>query len=485
MKIILKEADEKVIASSALIIAIAEGDGAAAYKDIDKALGGMLSNALSSGEFKCKLGESSVLHAMGRIRPDRVMLVGLGKAKELSAEKLRQAGGCAAQRLKSMSIEDAALSARSIEKHGLRPSDMAEGMMMSQYCFSRYKTCENSAMLSSLTVLSKSESSDRYRYLETVSDSNMFSRDLINTPARDMTPSALVKAARSIKGVSVKVMERAEAARMGMHSFLSVSAGSSEPPKFIVITYKGGLKSERPIALIGKSVTFDSGGLSLKPSESMEHMKYDMAGGAAVLGAIRAASALKLKRNITGVLAATENLPGNNATKPGDIVRSIGGKTIEILNTDAEGRLTLADALGYADKFLKPALIINLATLTGACTVALGHEAAALMGNDEQLMKSLERASAETGEKIWRMPLYDDYADYLKSDIADIRNTSNRKAGGLVTGGYFLKEFVGDTPWAHLDIASTAWADKPKSYMSKGATAFGVRLLMSFLKNHN
>jgi leucyl aminopeptidase len=294
-----------------------------------------------------------------------------------------------------------------------------------------------------------------------------------------MTPSALVKAARTLKKVSVKVIEKNEAERLGMGAYLSVAKGSNEPPKFIVITYKG--KNTAPVVLVGKAITFDSGGISIKPSEGMEKMKYDMAGSAAVLGVIKAASEMKMPVHIIGILPAAENLPGGKAFKPGDVVKTMSGKTIEIISTDAEGRLAVADAIEYSKRF-KPSAIIDIATLTGACSIAFGNEAVAMMGNDEALMKKMTDASLETYERVWQMPLFDEYKEYLKSDIADLKNVGGR-SGGLITAGYFLKEFAGDTPWIHLDIAGTAWTDKDKPYVPKGATGIGVRLLLNFLQS--
>jgi leucyl aminopeptidase len=295
-----------------------------------------------------------------------------------------------------------------------------------------------------------------------------------------MTPTILAKAAKSLAGgrVGVKVFEKRDAERLGMGAYLSVARGSMEPPKFIVVNYRGGKGAA--VALIGKSITFDSGGISIKPSEGMEKMKYDMAGGAVVLGVVKAASEMRLPVNLVGILPATENLPGGSASKPGDIVSSLSGKTIEIVNTDAEGRMVLADGIGYVKK-LKPRIIIDIATLTGACGVALGNEAIAMMGNESTVMEKLRTIGDEVYERVWQMPLYDEYLEYIKSDVAELKN-SGGKTGSLVTAAYFLKEFAGDTPWVHLDIAGTAWTEKDKPYVPKGATGIGVRLLLNLLK---
>lgn len=265
-----------------------------------------------------------------------------------------------------------------------------------------------------------------------------------------------------------------------MDAYMAVAKGSKNPPRFIVLHYRGGTKGS--VVLIGKSITFDSGGISIKPSSGMEKMKYDMAGGATVLGVIKAAEEIGLPIKITGILPAAENMPGGSATRPGDVISTISGKTIEIANTDAEGRLTLADAIEYAKRFT-PQFIVDIATLTGACSVALGNEAAAAMSNSEELIKNIVKASEKTGEKVWPMPLYDEYKEYLKSDIADIRNVGTDRAGSLVTAGYFLKEFADETPWLHIDIASIAWTDKDRPYCPKGATGFGVRLIVEMLRD--
>jgi len=266
-----------------------------------------------------------------------------------------------------------------------------------------------------------------------------------------------------------------------MGAFLSVAKGSDEPCRFIVLEYGGGKKTERPVVLVGKAVTFDSGGISIKPSAKMEEMKYDMSGGAAVLGVMKAIGELRTKVNVIGIIPATENLPSGKASKPGDVVKSLSGQTIEIISTDAEGRMLLCDALNYGLRY-KPRFMIDLATLTGACIVALGSHAVGLMGNDADIIERLKKAGDESGERLWELPLWDEYNDSIKSDVADMKNVGNRSAGTIV-GGIFLKRFVGDTPWAHLDIAGTAWADKPSAYRPKGATGVGVRLILRLLND--
>ncbi|RJQ51920.1 MAG: leucyl aminopeptidase [Nitrospiraceae bacterium] len=479
MKVFIRNIKDTAFACDALILPAPEGKGAGYYEDIDKSLNGLISKVTASGEFAGKRNETCLLHTSGKIKPERVLLIGLGKRQELSPEKLRQAGGRAASYLRDLKIKDLALSTHLISSLNLSPADFTEGCLLADYRFLKYKKEENHNGIKKITLLTGEDLQKQVRWAGAAASAVHFTRDLVNTPSNIMTPSALVRAARSLKRVSVKVIGRSEAGRLGMGAYLSVAKGSDEPPAFIVLAYKG--KNIRPVTLIGKSITFDSGGISLKPGEGMEKMKYDMAGGAAVLGVMKAVSEMKLPVHLICVLPAAENLPGGSATKPGDVVKTISGKSIEIISTDAEGRLTVADAIEYAKRF-KPSAIIDIATLTGACSIAFGNEAVAMMGNDEALMEKMKRASGETSERVWQMPLFEEYRDYIKSDIADLKNTSGR-SGSLVSSAYFLSEFAGDTPWVHLDIAGTAWTDKDRPYIPKGATGIGVRLLLGFLKN--
>lgn len=483
MKVIIKDIKEIECLSDALILPFCEGEGAVFYKEVDSALNGLIGKVISSGEFEGKHNQITLVHSMNKIKAGRVLLVGIGKRREVTLEKLRQAGGKAISHLYALGLKDISLSTSYILSLKHSPIPLIEGGLLSIYKFKKYKReKDNSKGVESLTVMRKSDKklNDSIRWVMATTAAVNFARDLINTPSNDMTPTILAKTAKAVAGrkISVKVLEKEDAEREGMGAYLSVARGSVEPPKFIILRYNSGRGA--PIALIGKSITFDSGGISIKQSEGMERMKYDMAGGAVVLAVIKAASQMSLPINLICVLPATENLPSGSASKPGDIVSSINGKTIEIINTDAEGRLVLADAIGYVKKF-KPRVIIDIATLTGACSVALGNEAIAMMGNDNKLMNRLKVLGDETYERVWQMPLYEEYMEYLKSDIADIKN-SGGKTGSLVTAAYFLKEFVGDTPWVHLDIAGTAWAEKEKSYFPKGATGIGVRLLLNLLK---
>jgi leucyl aminopeptidase len=308
-----------------------------------------------------------------------------------------------------------------------------------------------------------------------------FCRDLVNEPANFMTPSDMVKVAEQVAGdygLELEVLEREEMRELGMGALLGVAQGSHEEPKFVVLRYRGDETSPETLGLVGKGITFDSGGISIKPSEKMDEMKGDMAGAAAVMAALKAIAELKLKINVTVLAPLTENLPGGAALKPGDVVRAMNAKTIEIVNTDAEGRMILADALSYAHKLgLSP--LVDVATLTGACRVALGDVCTGVFGNNVELAQELVRAGEDTGERMWQMPMYEEYKEQNKSDVADVKNTGGRY-GGAITAAQFLSEFVFEEPWAHLDIAGTSFCDKERTYLPKGASGVPVRTLVQF-----
>lgn len=486
MNITVRNLPEDKIKTDVLVIPLFENSLLKAYENLDLLTGGLIKRIINSGEFRGKFGSSTLIH-VGNINADRILLTGLGKKDDITSERIRQAGGKAFSFIKSAGFASIAISLRELDSLSAditfkeSPSTyFLEGGLLNLYAYERYKKAEDAKEIANITILGD-EKVIPLKWLETIVDATNFARNLVNTPANDMTPSnlAAIASSLSVKNVKVKILEEKDVQKEGMNAYLSVAKGSAEPSKFIVVNYKGGKGS--PYVLIGKSITFDSGGISIKPAEGMEKMKYDMAGGAATLAIIKAASQLALPLNIIGILPATENLPGGRASKPGDVVTAITGKTVEIINTDAEGRLAIADAIGYAIKYFKPKGIIDIATLTGACKITFGNEAVAMMGNSPELMERLRKASGETYERVWEMPLYEEYKDYIKSDIAHIKNSGGRD-GSLLTAGYFLKEFAGNTPWVHLDIAGTAWNDKDKPYLSKGATGIGVRLILNFLK---
>ncbi len=485
MNISVRKITEKEIKSDALILPVYENQSFDVYSELDELIGGLIKKVIKSKEFTGKHGQLSLLHVKN-INAERLLLVGLGNESDITSEKIRQSGGKSFSYLNKIGIKNLAVSNIPFEKIAKGFSGdqqpvfyFIEGGLLVAYKFDKYKKAENNGRIEHIYILGSNEKLP-LKWLQISVSAVNFAKDLVNTPSNDMTPKILGRVAASIadRRTKIKILGQKDVEKEGMGAYMSVAKGSAEPLSFIVLEYKGGKGA--PLAIIGKSITFDSGGISIKPADGMEKMKYDMAGGAAVIAIIKAAAEAKLPVNLIGILPAAENLPSGSASKPGDVVTSLSGKTIEIINTDAEGRLALADAVCYAIKYYKPKAVIDIATLTGACSIALGNEAIAMMGNNTEIMENLKRASTETCERVWEMPLYDEYKDYLKSDIADIKNSGGRN-GSLVTAGYFLKEFAGDTPWVHLDIASTAWNDKEKPYHPKGATGIGVRLIINML----
>ncbi len=490
MNITTKNISEEQARTDILILPVFEDFPIDCYSGLDLIVNNSISRAVNSKDFSGRQGQTMLLH-VSKINSPRLLLVGLGKRGAICHEKIRQAGSKAFAAVKEIGIEDAALSTRTFshipEGVSLVQSPafyFLEGGFLGMYRFEKYKTANNNGKLkkviSSVTVLSDDKNFPS-AWLDKIISATYLARDLINTPSNDLTPAALAKLAGSFTGkrVSVKVLERRDVEKEGMGAYLSVTKGSDQPLKFIVIEYKGG--KGRPVVLIGKSVTFDSGGLDIKPADGMERMKYDMAGGAAVISVMKAISEMKMSVNVVGILPAVENLIGGSASRPGDVVKTITGKTVEIISTDAEGRLTLADAIGYAIKYYKPQTVIDIATLTGACSMAFGNEAIAMMGTGADVMERLKAASEEAYERVWPMPLFEEYKDYLKSDVADLKNVGGRK-GALASSAYFIKEFAGDTPWVHLDIAGASWNESDRPYSPKGASGVGVRLLLNFLK---
>jgi leucyl aminopeptidase len=480
MNIYIKNIREVDCDCDALILPCIEGSSGL-YNHIDSEVTKLIKR-LFSKEFRGRHKEIILVPAPDDIKPERILLAGLGKRNGISAEKVRQTGGKAAAYLRDMGMKSIALSTGVFSPLQVSLVDFIEGCLLGLYSFKKYSGEKDKRAISSITVLSKGSQGlrDAIHRTKTTTAAVCFARDLVNTPSNNMTPTNLADAALSLKrnNVSVEVLDKKDAERLGMGAYLSVARGSKEPPRFIVLSYKGA--KEAPVVLIGKSITFDSGGISLKPAEGMEKMKYDMAGGAAVLGIIKVVSELKLPVHLIGILPATENLPGASATKPGDVVRAISGKTVEIISTDAEGRMVLADAIGYAKRF-NPRAIIDIATLTGACSIAFGNEAIAIMGNNRELLNRIKKSADETYERVCEMPLFEEYKEYLKSDIADLKNTGGRR-GSLCTSAYFLYEFAGDVPWVHLDIAGTASLEKEKPYIPKGASGVGVRLMVDLIK---
>jgi len=452
---------------------------------VDKALGGAVSQLIDQAAIKGKPGEVTIIHTLGKLPARIVAVAGLGKKEDFNLDKVRRVAGDFSRSLRKLNCHSVATVLHGAGTGSIEPEHSAEaiteGTLLGLYNFTRYKKPDYEEMAEMSVIADSSQLTAVSHGIESgriMAEATVIARDMVNEPANQMTPARMAEIAKEIAtkyDLEFKVFDSRDMEAMGMRALLGVARGSSQPPKLITIGYKGNPDSRNTAGFLGKGVTFDSGGISIKPSEGMGEMKDDMAGGAAAMAALAAIARLKCKINITAIIPATENLPGGNALKPGDILKAMNGKTIEIINTDAEGRLILADALSYAVKqSLSP--LVDLATLTGACRVALGTGYSGLFSNNQRLANGIVKAANKTGEKVWQMPLPDEYKEQNKSLIADIKNTGNRY-GGAITAALFLAEFIDDVPWAHIDIAGTASSNKESGYTVKGATGVGVRTL--------
>ncbi|HET7814325.1 MAG TPA: leucyl aminopeptidase [Candidatus Baltobacteraceae bacterium] len=479
------------VRAGALVVPVFSGselDGDA--KTLDGELQGALGSVLSSGEIKGKLAELTLVHAHGKPF-SRVLLVGLGEAAKFEPWMLARYAGTAVRYLGKRGIREVSfVLPQQAKGHEVEAgSFLAEGAISGGFDTTAYqKEPATRSGAESVSVLgggfdAKALQEGLSRG-EIVGESVNLARTLALTPANDMTPTHLAQRAVDAgkdAGFDVEIFDEAKCREMGMGSFLSVAQGSVQPPKFIVMRYNGDPGSKELLALVGKGITFDTGGISIKPADRMEEMKYDMSGGAGVIATMHALGKLRPKINVLGVVPATENMPGGKATKPGDVFTAMNGKTIEVINTDAEGRLILADGLCYASN-QGATKIVDVATLTGACVIALGHAASAAVTNDDAFVQRFLAAAKPTGERYWHMPLYEDYATAMKSDIADLKNTGGRAAGTL-TAAAFLKSFVPEgTPWIHIDIAGTAYLDGESAWQAKGPTGTPVRAFVSFIE---
>ena len=469
-------------------------------RQLDKVLDGGLVRAIKASRFTGKKGHSLTLMAPAGSGLDRVYVVGLGKAEGIDALCLQAAGGqlYAALGNKGRSV---AVAVDALERCPLAPAEMAAeiafGACLGSYRFDKYRTREEKAdkpTLRTLRLLCQNAAAARQAYAgrDKVCDGVFFSRDLASEPANVLYPEALAEKAKGLEklGVKVEVLGERQMRKLGMGALLGVGQGSARESQLVVMqwngaTGKGGrrTKGDGPIAFVGKGVTFDTGGISIKPAASMEDMKWDMGGAAVVMGLMKALAGRQARVDAVGIVGLVENMPSGEAQRPGDIVTSMSGQTIEVINTDAEGRLVLADALWYCKDRFKPRFMVDLATLTGAIIICLGSEKAGLFANDDALAGRLFAAGEKVGEPLWRMPLGDAYDKLIKSDAADMKNVGNR-AGGSITAAQFLQRFVDKTPWAHLDIAGVTWKSKATATVPKGATAFGVRLLDRLVAEH-
>ena len=458
---------------------------------LDEALGGQISALIEDGTITGKSGEMTTLFTFGRIPAKRVLVAGLGTQERFDIDKVRNLSGEVARELRRAGVKRAATIVHGAGIAGLEPAAcaqaIAEGAVLGLYRFLKYKTKEEDRRELEELVLVEHDAS-KLPALERgmqrgviLGEAANFCRDMANEPSNNMTPTELAARAGQAAdecGLECHILDRDDMVELGMGALLGVAQGSHQPPKFIVLHYRGDPGTDRAIGFVGKGITFDTGGISIKPAENMHEMKGDMSGGASVIAALYALGRLRPRVNVTGLVPATENMPGGGAIKPGDVLRAMNGKTIEVLNTDAEGRLILADGLSYA-RNLELSPIIDIATLTGAVGVALGDQAAGVMTNDQATVDRLIAAGKQAGERLWQLPMYEEYAERVKSDVADMKNTAGRPAGAIM-GAMMLREFVDETPWVHVDMAGVDGYDKDKGWIVKGASGIPVRTLVHF-----
>jgi len=454
----------------------------------DKAVQESAADVIASGETTGKSLETTLLHKPGKLKAKRVLLLGCGKAKKFAASDLRKLSGTAVRALKARGMRSFAFLVPGEVKADDAVKAIVEGAFVGNFDSDTYKSDRKDQKIDSLTIVASGDQSSLQKAMDEariLGESQNFTRQLVNEPSNNMTPTILASHAKKMceeVGLKCEVYGADKIKELKMGAFWGVAQGSDEPPALIVMRYEPAGAPEKPVlGLVGKGITFDTGGISIKPADGMEKMKYDMAGGATMIGAMRAIALLKPKVKVIAIVCATENMPSGKAQKPGDIQTAMSGKTIEIINTDAEGRLVLADGLCYARQ-LGCTHLIDAATLTGAVVVALGYYNAGIFSNDDAFYERFNKALAKSGEKMWRLPVTDEYLDQTRSSIADLMNTGGRW-GGASTAAAFLKEFAEDTPWLHLDIAGTAWMEDQKPWIAKGPSGIAVRSLVEFVRD--
>ena len=488
------------VTSGVVVVGVNEGNKlSSSAAGIDKASGGSLIRAIKASTFKGKKGQQLSIMTPAGTKLDRVLLLGLGKPKDMGLTGALNAGGAIYAALAKAGVATVAICIDGIDGDAKTAPDLASefgfGARLRSYRFDKYRTkekAEDKPTLKAFKILCPNSAKARTSFASKnqVADGVFLTRDLVSEPPNILYPDTLAKRTKELVklGVKVEIMTETQMKKLGMGALLGVGQGSVRESRMVVMQWNGAPKSksgkaETPIAFVGKGVTFDTGGISLKPAAGMEDMKWDMGGSAVVIGLMKALAGRKAKTNVVGVVGLVENMPGGNAQRPGDIVTAMDGKTIEVLNTDAEGRLVLADALHYTNTRFKPKFMVNLATLTGAIIVSLGNEHAGLFSNNDQLSERLTTSGLAVDEKVWRMPMNDAYDKMINCDAADMKNIGGRGAGSI-TAAQFLQRFVGKTPWAHLDIAGVTWSGKDSPVVPKGGTAFGVRLLDRLVADH-
>jgi leucyl aminopeptidase len=460
---------------------------------LDRDVGGALTRAMAASRFTGKRDQLLPVLAPANLKVGRILLAGLGKTADIGVLQLQALGGNVIGALAGTGETEIAVMLGEIADLAVPPAEaaaqIAYGARLRSYRFDKYRTQlkpEQQPSLKKFTVLTEAQGTAKKAFaaLDRVVDGVFLTRDLVSEPGNVLYPETLAEQAQTLSelGVEVEILDEKKLKKLGMGALIGVGQGSARPPRLIVMQWNGAKKEgDAPIAIVGKGITFDTGGISLKPGPGMEDMKWDMGGSGVVIGLMKALAGRKAKINVVGIVAAAENMPDGNAIRPGDILTSMSGQTIEVNNTDAEGRLVLADALWYAQDRFKPAVMIDLATLTGAIIIALGKEQAGMFSNDDTLAEQLIAAGKATGEPLWRMPLGDGYNKQIDSDVADVKNISGSRDGGASIGAVFLERFVNGTKWAHLDIAGMAWSKKDTATVPKGATGYGVRLLDQYL----
>ena len=461
--------------------------------ELDQAAGGALRKLAASGELTGKPLEMTLLHYVAGFASQRLLLAGAGKKDKYDTAQLRKLAGAALRYLKARKITRLAFLPRESDCTAAAAQAITEGLLIASFESDKYKTEKKnskefeSAALAGWDAANRAEAEKGITRGTSTASAQNFARELVNEPSNQLTPAVLAQRAEAMAreaGLAVEILDENRIRELRMGALLSVAQGSAEPPRVIVVTYTppAVLAGAPVIGLVGKAITFDTGGISIKPAEGMEKMKYDMAGGATMLGVMRALAQLKPPLKVIAVVPSSENMPGSRAQKPGDVQISMAGKSIEVINTDAEGRLVLADGIAYA-KQLGCTHLVDAATLTGAIVVALSNINVGVFGSEDAFTERLLASARAAGEKMWRMPLDDDYRELIKSTIADIQNVGSGKGGGAITAAMFLKEFAGTTPWIHLDIAGTAWLDDAKPWAAKGASGVAVRTLIEFVMN--
>ena len=445
-----------------------------------------------------KFGKNMILYVNDGDNLLKIMLLGIGDNKKLNEDKFRQLGGIISLKAKELNFHDVIIS--NFYSSSTNVESMIEGLVLSLYEFNKFKEDKADKSLPtfyenySVTIIATDDPHIKNEIeigkIVNICEAVFYTRDLANSPPNVIDPNALANSAKTLekmKNIRVDILNQEQMKDLGMNGIISVGKGSENEPKLIIVEYNNSIASkDKPIVLVGKAVTFDTGGISIKPSDRMDEMKFDKSGGCTVLGIMKALGSLDLSINVVALIPAVENMPSGSSYRPGDIIRMYNGKTVEVLNTDAEGRLILADALAYGVAKYSPKYILDFATLTGACIIALGTNIAGIIGNDDKLINKLVSLSSNTGEKIWQLPLSEEFSDLIKSNVATIKNIGGR-TGGTITAAAFLSHFVSDVPWAHFDIAGTAWTQDgtaEKSYNPKGSTGFGIRTIIKFLEEH-